>query len=157
MAPTSYRQEFFMTETTPGGKIIVPLVVLAAVIAVAWVWMGKPNTSSVPDLTEAAISSAAVAPAAGTETPPPALAPDGDTLEEEAAEDGAAPADAVVGAPADAPAATGVVPPTHTPMDGTVVTPVAPEASTPPDATVKTMTDGMPATPAEAPTPATTP
>ena len=57
-----------MTETTPGGKIIVPLVVLAAVIAVAWVWMGKPNTSSVPDLTEAAISSAARAAESRTAT-----------------------------------------------------------------------------------------
>jgi hypothetical protein len=140
MAPTSYRQEFFMTETTPGGKIIVPLVVLAAVIAVAWVWMGKPNTSSVPDLTEAAISSAAVAPAAGTETPPPALAPDGDTLEEEAAEDGAAPVDAVVGGPpADAPVAT--------------------ESQIPPPAPVETIKDTMPDAPAETPAaaPATTP
>ena len=128
-----------MTETTPGGKIIVPLVVLAAVIAVAWVWMGKPNTSSVPDLTEAAISSAAVAPAAGTETPPPALAPDGDTLEEEAAEDGAAPVDAVVGAPADAPAAT--------------------ESQVPPPAPVETIKDTMPDAPAETPAaaPAATP
>lgn len=128
-----------MTETTPGGKIIVPLVVLAAVIAVAWVWMGKPNTSSVPDLTEAAISSAAVAPAAGTETPPPALAPDGDTLEEEAAEDGAAPANAVVGAPADAPVAT--------------------ESQIPPPAPVETITDTMPDAPAEMPAaaPATAP
>ncbi len=128
-----------MTETTPGGKIIVPLVVLAAVIAVAWVWMGKPNTSSVPDLTEAAISSAAVAPAAGTETPPPALAPDGDTLEEEAAEDGAAPVDAVVGAPADAPVAT--------------------ESQIPPPAPVETIKDTMPDAPAETPAaaPATTP
>jgi hypothetical protein len=144
MAPTSYRQEFFMTETTPGGKIIVPLVVLAAVIAVAWVWMGKPNTSSVPDLTEAAISSAAVAPAAGTETPPPALAPDGDTLEEEAAEDGAAPANAVVGAPADAPA---------------VAAPVATESQVPPPAPVETITDTMPDAPAEMPAaaPATAP
>lgn len=133
-----------MTETTPGGKIIVPLVVLAAVIAVAWVWMGKPNTSSVPDLTEAAISSAAVAPAAGTEAHPPALAPDGDTLEEEAAEDGAAPANAVVGAPADAPA---------------VAAPVATESQVPPPAPVETITDTMPDAPAEMPAaaPATAP
>lgn len=128
-----------MTETTPGGKIIVPLVVLAAVIAVAWVWMGKPNTSSVPDLTEAAISSAAVAPAAGTETPAAAVAHEAEVVKDEAAESGAAPVDAVVGAPADAPVAT--------------------ESQVSPPAPVEALKDTMPAAPAETPAaaPATTP
>lgn len=158
-----------MTENTPaGGKIIVPLVVLAAVIAAAWIWMGKTETTVTPDSTEAAITTEAPAETATLPATDPeatadrALTEDAETIAPAAGEatetttpadtspTGTTTTDAVVGAPADAVPGAMTDMPTSVPLD------TMPKVDVP-EGAADAVHEGMEAVPVPEATPETVP